>query len=149
MIDMAQLISSQQPDSSGKLFPTGIREGSVVFESSQGFTAPMNLSINAATFNTELATCLQHCICCTGVSTTALTPNPCYMAVAESMQATATAYYNNRTNSNVTNSVSWLRDRRGSKVGPTGRNKTEREALRTKPISPLKSTSTQKQSRYP
>ncbi len=107
MIDMAQLVANGRPDADGNLFPTTVRAGSVVFQSRKGFAAPMNLSINAATFNAELGTCLQHCICCTGISSLSVTPNPCDMVVGASMSATATEKYNNGTTSNVTSSMNW------------------------------------------
>ncbi|HEX5411140.1 MAG TPA: hypothetical protein VFZ27_04695 [Terriglobia bacterium] len=106
-IDMAQLIALSEPDAKGHTFPAGISGGSVEFTSPQGMSTTINLSVGAAEFNIENATCSSCCICCGGISQILVCPNPGYCPYNVPEQMYAEVYFTNGGSADITGEANW------------------------------------------
>jgi len=91
MIDMAMLIAEIKPDADGNVIPPNIREGSATFSNAKGKNAKISLAIAAGIYNVSTATCGSDCPYCCGDSNFAISPNPIFCPIGETMPCTATA----------------------------------------------------------
>ncbi|HEV2386360.1 MAG TPA: Ig-like domain-containing protein [Candidatus Acidoferrales bacterium] len=76
VIDMAQLIALNRPDSDGKTIPPDVREGSAMFAGTGGMRQAINLVLSGGEYNVETATCCPFWYCCFGVVSYDVSPDP-------------------------------------------------------------------------
>ncbi|MGH9452943.1 MAG: Ig-like domain-containing protein [Terriglobia bacterium] len=105
-IDVMQLAMNGQPDANGTMLPMN-SQGSAVIESGKGWDQTMEVGICAGIYNARTGTCAPPCTNCNGCTAVDVTPYPAYCPVGEKMQLTATAYYYNGNQQNITSTASW------------------------------------------
>jgi hypothetical protein len=82
-------------------------QGSAVIENAKGFNQTVEAGICTGVYNVQTGTCNPPCTNCNGVTSVQVTPNPTACLIGTTMQFTATAYYYNGNQQNVTSSCQW------------------------------------------
>lgn len=66
-LNISTLIKSGIPDAEGNVVPLSVHEGSAAISGSRGENEPIQIALDAATYNTRKATCGHYFITCDGV----------------------------------------------------------------------------------
>ncbi|HEV2386364.1 MAG TPA: Ig-like domain-containing protein [Candidatus Acidoferrales bacterium] len=110
VIDMAQLIALNRPDSNGSVIPASAREGSVMFASTAGPHEPLSLVVSGGEYNVQTATCCPSCINCCGVVSFSVSPTQFTCPDGNTYQMYASGDLFNGTQQDVTSQSTWSSD---------------------------------------
>ena len=108
MIDIGELIRTQQPDQDGNSLPLDLEQGSLLLTSAANTTVDMITAVlSGGIYNPRKATCGQTCEMCNGMTGQEIMPIAIFVAPGGQSQASYSYIWYNGTKYDITNSSSW------------------------------------------
>ncbi|MGP8253334.1 MAG: hypothetical protein ACLQHF_14990 [Terracidiphilus sp.] len=108
MIDMAELIRTQQPDQDGNVIPPDTQRGMLELSPPTGRPEDrMTVVVSSGIYNPQKATCGYNCLDCSGYTTDQIDPSPFSLGVSNSVQGSFTYWMANGTPYDITSGASW------------------------------------------
>jgi hypothetical protein len=106
-VNLSEIIKTQLPDSEGNLIPLSAHEGSAQISGSLGTAQRILLVMDAATYNTQKATCGHYCMNCDGYSFGLIILTTFGVASGQNTQETFLGQYHNGTQYDLTTQGKW------------------------------------------
>jgi hypothetical protein len=108
MIDIGELVRTQQSDQDGNALPPDVQQGSLLLTGAANATdQPITAVLSGAIYNPQKATCGMTCETCNGLTNVGLSPGSTIVAVGGESQATFSYTWYTGAQYNITSSSNW------------------------------------------